>query len=149
MVTKLYFYPKYESKLGIDHSRNVDLLQVFEISSRIDVWSIRQQRPSLKCVECHDPDCMEDHVFKIEIYGTYLWSICMGHRTPGTKTSTFTVQKIHRLTPSRSVQVCKRILSFGFGHVIQVYGNETKHGQVGMQCAKLGFFFTGPGGSGP
>ena len=34
------YYPEYESNFGIDHSRIVDLLQVFDISCTIDVWAI-------------------------------------------------------------------------------------------------------------
>ena len=45
----------WESKLGVDYSRIVDLIRVFDISLTIDVWAIREQRPSLQ-----DPDCEVD-----------------------------------------------------------------------------------------
>ena len=37
-------YPEYESNFGIDHSRIVDLLQVFDISPTIDVSVIGNER---------------------------------------------------------------------------------------------------------
>ena len=51
-------HPEYESKLGIDHSRIVDLLQVFDISLTIDVWASCVQRLSLKRSELIDPDML-------------------------------------------------------------------------------------------
>ena len=50
----------WESKLGVDHSWIVDLVQVFDISLTIDVWAIREQRPSLELSETQDQDCEVD-----------------------------------------------------------------------------------------
>ena len=66
------YYPEYESKLRIDHSRIVDLLQVFYISGTMDMWAIRQQWPSLKCPECRDPDSRTIRPFNIDFYGSWV-----------------------------------------------------------------------------
>ena len=38
------YYPEYESNFGIDHSRIVDLVQVFDTTPRIGVWIIGNER---------------------------------------------------------------------------------------------------------
>ena len=73
-------YPEYESDLGIDHSRIVDLLQVVETVSTIDVWTIWEQQPSLKCVECQDPISGRIRTFNMESHGIWVTKALNGDR---------------------------------------------------------------------
>ena len=59
----LYYYPEYELNFGIDHSRIVDLLQVFDTSGTIDVLITVNQWLSLKVAAMIDPDCPLDRGF--------------------------------------------------------------------------------------
>ena len=58
-----YYYPEYESNSGIDHSRIVDLLQVFDICRKIDVCLSWEQRLDLKVAASWDLDCALEHGF--------------------------------------------------------------------------------------
>ena len=60
---KLFVIRNMNRILGIDHSRIVDLLQVFDISCPVSVPVIGNQFLSLKDVASRDPNCAVDHLF--------------------------------------------------------------------------------------
>ena len=74
------YYPKYELKFGIDHSRIVDLLQVFDISPTIDLPVIGNERLSLKVAAMRDPNSGGYEALNIDFYGIWATKAEIGDR---------------------------------------------------------------------
>ena len=67
----IHHYPEYESNFGIDHSRIVDLLQVFETIPTIDVSFIGNKWWWISLAVMRDPNSGGLRAFNMDVYGIW------------------------------------------------------------------------------